>query len=80
MWPCAAHTSDKPCLNGAGHINQDEMLGSQPWHWGMQALKEEEDLVWQALPGGQECSYCSRCSFSKVIKASLFAWGCLPWR
>ena len=24
---------------------KDEMQGSQPWHWGMQALKEEENWV-----------------------------------
>ncbi len=50
MWPCAAHTNDKACFNSTGHINQDKMQGSQPWHQELQALKNKENLVWQASP------------------------------
>ena len=53
---------------------KDEMQGSQPWHWGMQALKEEENWVWQASPGGQECSYCSRCNNNSKFQRP----ACLP--
>ena len=45
MWPYAAHTNDKTCLIGTEHINQDEMRGSQAWHWEMQALKDK-DSTW----------------------------------